>query len=325
MRNGYVVKLVGILLVACSDEDPGPSGGGVASDPRFLVQFDASRGELPEGLVAGDGAVYAGLMGAGRLLRIAPDGATEEHGQVSPWPEGTSFLVGLALEADGAVLAAVGSLSPELATGIYRFPAEGGAATLVVADPGLAIPNDLEVDASGDVFVSDSTGSVFRLSGETLERWSADPLLAPASPPACGPTHTPFPIGANGIVRDGDAILVTNTDAASVLRIPIEADGSAGDAEVVVGPDCENLEGVDGIVRESAGSWIAAVQGSSSLVRIRADGTVETVLSGDPLDGPASIDLDPSDRSRLLVTNSAFASAETPGATPRPGVVEADL
>lgn len=332
MPNQTVAKLLGLLLstsvgtVACSDDDEGGSEtAGPASDPRFLVQFDAGRGELPEGLVAGDGAVFVGLLGSGRLLRVAADGAAIDHGQVSPWPADTSFLVGLALDDDGSVLAAVGSLTPDLATGIYRFPAEGGAATLVVSDPGLFFPNDIEVDGGGDVYITDSMGSIFRLSGEALERWSADPLLAAANPPPCGPSNAPFPIGANGIVRDGDAVIVSNTDGASVVRIPIEEDGSAGLAEVVVGPDCENLAGIDGIVLESAGSWIAAVQGTSSLVRVRRDGSVETVLSGDPLDGPASIDLDPTDRSRIVVTNSAFASVATPGATPRPGVIEADL
>ncbi len=67
-------------------------------------------------------------------------------------------------------------------------------------------------------------------------------------------------------------LFVTNSDRASIIRIPIEANNSAGEPEVFIGPDCQDLAGADGVVfDESANDLIVAVNKLDKIVKVSID------------------------------------------------------
>ena len=130
-----------------------------------------------------------------------------------------------------------------------------------------------------------------------------------------------FPLGANGIVVRDHAVIVTNTEGASIVRIPIRRDGSAGAASVVAqGPA---LLGADGLALDVFGNAFVAVNPQNTLLRVDPHGSI-TVLAtaADGLDNPASLAFGTSrtDRKSLFITNFAIFSA-----APKPGLIKASV
>src|SRR5262249_55627446 len=134
-------------------------------------------------------------------------------------------------------------------------------------------------------------------------------------PTAC-PDLLPIPIGANGIVVTATDVWVTNTDHGALIRIPIDDDGAAGAATVVVS-DCA-LAGADGMAQAADGSFVIALNVQDAIARVHQDGTYQTLAAGAPLDFPASVVVD---GDRTFVTAAAFVSAQT-GDHPAPALIE---
>src|SRR5207247_7976429 len=90
--------------------------------------------------------------------------------------------------------------------------------------------NGLAFDKLGNMYVTDSIGgAVWRIPrGGSAERWIQDPLLE-----GTGVLGLGFPVGANGISFAGDSLIVDNTEHGTVLRIPIQPDGSGGTPKVI--------------------------------------------------------------------------------------------
>jgi sugar lactone lactonase YvrE len=305
--------------------DSGPDGGpipdaGSGTMVRIVANLNPAMFEFPEGIaLAPDGTVFVGIAGAGVVVRFTSTGTRTAFGMVPP-PGGTDgFMTGLAVDATGNVYAAVASLNPASAIvpGIYRIPAAGGMGTLwasgTPAGPGtMTFPNGLDFDAAGNLYVTDSNGKIFKIPAAgaigTAMLWSEDPLLAPAMGMmhACGMRMTPFPIGANGIVVEGDRVIVAHTEDAKLVSIAIEPDGTAG-AATMIAMDCAALSGADGLAAEADGSWLAVMQGTNGLARITEDGTITVLYSGAPLRGPASIDYGTfGGTTQAVITNSSF-------------------
>jgi sugar lactone lactonase YvrE len=124
-----------------------------------------------------------------------------------------------------------------------------------------------------------------------------------------------FDIGANGLVVEPDALYVVNTDKATLIRIARGADGSAGAASLIAGPDCDKLGGADGLVRDGDG-FLIAVNRQNKVSRVAANGAVSLYATSDTLDFPATL---ARSGSRWIGTNFAFANAVA-GTSPRPGL-----
>ena len=117
-------------------------------------------------------------------------------------------------------------------------------------------------------------GAVWRVPalGGAAEVWFESPLLV-----GTGAFQFGFPLGANGIAYRQNAIVVGNTEAARLVRIEIEPDGSAGPAGVLA--ESPLLLGVDGIAFDVHGDVWAAVIAQSTIVRVSPDGTITTVAT----------------------------------------------
>ncbi|MEP7122957.1 MAG: SMP-30/gluconolactonase/LRE family protein [Byssovorax sp.] len=301
--------------------------GGAAAVPEVVVGFDPSKGQFVEGLDIQGGIAYVGALPTGQIVTVDLAKKTiADYGATPSFPQNGGALVGMTLGSDGALYAALNVSAPGgPTTGIYRVAPGGGAAKLFASDPAMAFANDLRFNAAGELLVSDSiTGTIFKVAKDgAVSKWLSDPLLTP-DPTVCG-EKTNFHLGVNGIVQSGSAYYATNTDRAEILKIPVNADGSAGTPEVFVATDCAKLSGADGIALDaSTGDLIVAVNYKNTLLKIAKDKTITTLATGEPLQSPASLYVDEKAGS-LYVTCAAFAALATDPTKAKPSLLKLQL
>ena len=83
-----------------------------------------------------------------------------------------------------------------------------------------------------------------------------------------------YPNGAL-VTPDGSALIVVESHAQRLVRVAIQADGSAGDVSVIASlPDTD----ADGVALAADGSLWVTLYRPDGLVRIAPDGSVEVVL-----------------------------------------------
>jgi sugar lactone lactonase YvrE len=300
--------------------DAPSEGGGEASGPAvtFLVHFDRTKNEQPEGLWELDSGVpVVGLAPLATLVTVADAGA---HGFGTIGEAGTaaaSFTLGIATDPAKNVYVGVGAAGagPVPAPGVYKFSPAGEAGTLFASAAAMNFPNGLDFVGS-ILYVADSGGTIYTIDTTatapvTPQVWSADALLAPDMAACDG--GVPLAIGANGIVHDANNFYVTNTNHGRVIKIPREADGGAGAATTIV-DDCAFL-GADGLFLDTKDSTlIVALNIQNKIARVALDGGTSLLVSGPPLDAPASLIIDTvGGQRRLLFTNASFFSPADAG------------
>jgi hypothetical protein len=128
------------------------------------------------------------------------------------------------------------------------------------------------------LYVADSAlGVIWRapVRGGTARVWASGPELAPAS----------F-IGANGIKAQRGAVWASNTDKATLLRIPVLPGGAAGQIRTVAA----GLTGIDDFALAGDGTVLAALNSVSELALVRPGGTHAIVLTAAAgLSNPTSV------------------------------------
>ena len=252
---------------------------------RASVFFDGSASDPPlrhPECVAIDGAGDVWCGGEeGEIYRIDGDGS-----RLALVASTGGATLGIAFDDRGALYTcdarhgAVYRLDPSAR--LERFARERGAARL-------RLPNFPVVDlARGCLYVSDSyafgdTGpGVWRFDLATGEGdlWYDRPLRF-----------------ANGmaLAADGDALYLAETFARRVLRIPIGADGAAGEAEVVVDA-IERLP--DGLALDADGNLYVSCYEPSRIYRLAPAGRLELLLD------------DPDAHTLCHPTNCAFRGRE---------------
>jgi sugar lactone lactonase YvrE len=257
------IAVAGLLL---------PAPAAQAAEIETLVTFDLEAGELPEGVAVDNrGNIFVSLTApVSEIRKIAPSG---EQTTLVDLGIGGFGPLGLAVDARGNVYAAAASFDPAT-QGVYRITPDG-TATRLPGTEAIAFPNGIAFDQRGNLYVADSTGAVWRIPrGGEAEVWSDDALLVGDGSAGAG-----VPIGANGITfRTPNEIVVGNTDLATLVSIPILADGSAGDATVIV--EDPAIFGIDGLAVDARGTIYACVIAQSTIVRVSADG-IETLADAD--------------------------------------------
>lgn len=268
--------LSALLLAACGDDAAVP-----ALDAPLPVPTDLTlpgNAYYPENVhAAPDGTLYVPSLGTGEVVTFAPGATTPTTFIAAGDPKGVSGL--FATAAHVWVCAVDLSVQPP-ATEVREYSLAGA----LLARHGFSQPafcNDLIESATGDLFVSDSFGAVWKLpaGGGALAVWKADASLAP-------PTASGF--GADGLALDGAGhLFVTNFSAATLLRIAIASDGTAGAiTPIAVTP----APGAPDGMRWLGGDMLVWADGAGSLAEVALAGdtaAVTTLASG--LDGPTSV------------------------------------
>ena len=310
MRIRAVVTCTVVLIVLLS--------GGLAranASIETVVAFNPLAGEFPEGVaVDKTGNVYVSLTEpVGDVVKFAPDGS---RSVLAHFAAASFGPLGLATSAARDVYVADATFDPSTA-GIYRVTPDGTSTRLDGTGP-MQFPNGVALDKRGNVYATDSaTGAVWRIPpGDSGEIWFQSPLLE-----GTGAFGLGVPLGANGIAFRNGRILVSNTEGAKLVSIPVLPDGSAGSPTVVAeGPD---LLGSDGIALGALGDVFVAVNPQNMIVRVAADGSITTIATAaDGLENPASLAFGAGrgDRRSMYVTN--FAIFTSP---PHPALLKADV
>jgi sugar lactone lactonase YvrE len=271
---------------------------------EVVVSFDAAAGELPEGVAVDKrGNVFVSLIApVSEIRKITPSGAQSTLVDLGVGGNGP---LGLAVDAPGNVYAGVATFDPAT-QGVYRV-SRGGTATRLPGSGAISFANGLAFDKRGNLYVTDSpVGAVWRIPrGGSAELWIQDPLLE-----GTGELGAGIPIGANGIAYHRNAVIVSNSELGTLVRIPIRPDGSAGTPTVIV--DDPALLGADGIALDVRGAVYVAVIAQSTIVRVD-DGSITTIAdAGDGINQASSIAFGTGrgDRKSLFAVNFGIFSPE---------------
>ncbi|MEV4804412.1 hypothetical protein AB0K18_30795 [Nonomuraea sp. NPDC049421] len=275
-----------------------PHGGTSLGDVRVLARFDRAAGQAAESIAPepGGGAVV-GMIPARQVVRVTRHGAVKVLATMPLPPDGggttpvvgTPVVTGVARSADGTISFLYSAGKGGL-TGVWQLRGSEGP-RLIVPLPADTMPNALVIDGARFLVTDSAGGRIWQapLRGGRATVWSADPALAPDG----------F-FGANGMkVHDG-AVWASNSDRGTIVRIPTTRDGGSGRAEV----RARGLEGVDDFDFTGAGDeLLAAINQSSKLVRVGADGAGEVLLdSSDGMQGTTAVVVR---GNRAYITNGA--------------------
>ncbi|MEU6671981.1 hypothetical protein [Streptomyces sp. NPDC046727] len=262
----------------------------LVTDARIVAHFDLAGGQTPENIALDrDGSADLTFAFARQVAHVTPDGSTRIRATLPAVTDRATPLVqspvvtGIARADDGTLYVNYATGTSE--TGIWRLAPDGGAPQQIAALPADGLPNGLALDERrGMLYAADSVhGTVWRVprTGGTATAWATGAELAPL------PAPTGSGYGANGIKVRRDAVWVSNTDRATLLRIPVGPDGAAGPVET----RAEGLNGIDDFAFPGHGrSVLAALNSGSKVVLVRADGTFSDLLTArDGLSNPTSV------------------------------------
>ena len=250
------------------------------TDPRVIAQFDVSAYQQPENLVLEpDGSVDLTFNRALEVVRLSPDGSLTTLATLPQDTAGYALVTGIVRMPDGTLYVNYAASSQ---SGIWRIPPNGGTPRQVVAIPGAQGLNGLAYDAGQNaLYATDSSlGVVWKISlaKDTAEIWAQGTQLQPT---AAGGK------GANGLkVQDG-AVWVSNTSLGTLLRIPIEHDGTAGTTSVAA----QGLTGIDDFAFAPDGEVVAALDGISevAIVNVQTGAHTTVLTAADGLSNPTSV------------------------------------
>lgn len=276
------------------------------SNPRILIHYDITAGDRPENITAVPGAdFYVTLSQAAEVEKVTPEGGQSlvtalpkpADGGVNTPVLHFQFLSGIVRMPDGTLYLGYATGTAGL-TGIWRVR-PGGVPQRVIALSAGSFPNGMALDPrTGYIYFADSTfGVVWRFSARggplSPEKWASGAALDPAGV---------YGLGVNGLkVHDG-AVWTANSDQSTLLRIPIEPDGTAGAPET-------KLSGlaIDDFAFVGEGGdtdIIAALDPANQVALIRPDGSYSIVLeASDGLEGPTSVAVS---GGKLYVDSAAF-------------------
>lgn len=299
MRAIMGATFIAFAVVALS------AGEAAAAAPTLVQAFDPGLGQLPESITTDDDGNFYMSMGA-TVTKLTPGGQLSVLAS-PPVPEG-AFVTGVKFGPDGFLYAGSGGFAPApSAAFVWRIdPDDGSVEEFAALDP-FGFPNDLAFDDDGNVYVTDPfLGQIWKIDEDGgAEVWIADDTLK-GNPQA--PVLLIHDFGADGIALDKhqDNLYIGNLDYGTIVRIPIECDGEAGEPEIFA-DDFDKLAGADGIAFDHKGDLYVAVNWQDSLAVVDKHGDVSTIASGGVLDGPSSLVFGTTAKTKKTLFVTSFA------------------
>lgn len=239
--------------------------------------------------IGADGTLYTGSYQSGALWAIGRDGVVRG---IPGSRERIGSVTGLDVAPDGT-LYILDRIAPLDAKGAVVWMVADGELNAVVEIPnddmkGLVLPEDIAVDSSGQIYISDrKTSRVWRYAaaGEAIDVFWQMP---------CGET-----CAATGLAYDpaGDALLVTDSETDRVYRIRISDD--AGRAERIYSDQADSGYGMDGIAISPEGDIYVALLGWNRVAKLQNG---ELVMLARDFRGASDVAYE-ADSDRLFVSN----------------------
>jgi len=268
---------------------------------RVLAQFD----DAPEGLVAdGKGGLFTTMFHSARVMHVSADGKTAQVADLKPALGGaTGSTIGMDFDGKDTIYVAFAQHSEKYpwpaelgvakeacgdnsvtASGLYRVTVSTGAVEAVATRADgypFCYPDDPAIGRDGKVYVSDlSFSGIWRYdpADQSVVMWSKDRLFNPGPEPMSG-----FPVGVNGIAvgPSGDAVYGVTGGNPMIVRIPINADGTAGQGTKIA----FGYDNMDGLEIDAAGDFYVTEAIRHEIWKISPDLTRRQQL-GNPLDAP---------------------------------------
>lgn len=231
---------------------------------------------FPEGItVTSDGTFFVGSMEEGCIMRAAP-GATQFMPFIPAGSNGLVSVLGLYVDETRRLLwacsadAGNGRLTGRAAVGIKAFNLFTGEPRASYDFPKGGFPNDLTIDAQGNVYVTDSwTPRILRLAaGSTaLEEWINDPQLGTEI----------WSLNGIDFDRDREVIYTVNQRAGKLFRIGVTPDGQAGQVTLV--ETSRPLRRPDGLKLIAPDTLATAEGGSGGMAVLRLTGDRAEVIT----------------------------------------------
>jgi hypothetical protein len=320
-----------------------PSATAVVTVKDFQFVPAAQIFENPVGLaIDRKGDILTGILFTGEVVKVTPEGKSSRFASLpavaadlepcrqarpgaDPGQEPAPFMTAFALHRSGDLYVGLPNCDPDT-HGIWRVHPDGSAEPFASV-PLSQLPRDLAFRKNGDfpLYVTDLHD--FTRSREeceaalgtpdacTLKIWSIDQnghvddwkesTLFYGNPDST----LPHPHGVNGIVVDeaGENVYVTITDHGRVMRIPINPDGSAGEAKIIfespIPPNSADPRywGMAGMTIGPDGNLYILITRTDELVALPADlpactdsptptpcneSSIKVLHQGHPVDGP---------------------------------------
>ncbi|WP_411888049.1 hypothetical protein [Hydrocarboniphaga effusa] len=241
---------------------------------------------FPESITASrDGTLYVSNLEGGGILRIRPQGKPEAW--LAPGAAGTRSTLGVLVDESRQLLwvcsndmTIIGIASPGTQKGSFLkgFDLASGKEKVSAAFPaptppaGGSICNDIAIDGSGAVYVTDTLApQILKLSADqkTLGVWKTDPLFAPKNGG-----------GLDGLVFDASGNLIVNKiGSGELLRVDVK-NGAPGTVTEL--KTSRPLDQPDALRLGTDGSLLL-VEGGGSLDKLVISGDtakVETIEDG---------------------------------------------
>jgi hypothetical protein len=291
------------FLVFASIGVAAAQGAGPGVQVSVLTRF---AGAGPAAVAATNTGDVVALVGA-NVVRIGPDGKqTSFPTTISGGAFG--IPIGIAYDSSHQLYAALpGAFAPPPSglAGVLKLSSNGKSTTPVAGSSGMVAADGFGLDsATGNLYVTDIFGNgIWRIGSDgSAHLWTS------------GATN-PLLVLPDGVKVFDNAVYVS-LEAGKILRIPINADGSAGTATVWAHIDDPGVFFDDMTLDDRTGDVYVARIDTSELLQITPSGTITPIAThADGLLGAANMTLVHSGQNAVIYIANGDSCSFVPGCT----------
>lgn len=195
--------LLATLIAGCSDDDDDEddddsSGTGIPTLTMAWETTDITNPESARYDAQREVIFVSHATNGGGIAKIGLDGQIQEL----EWVTGLNAARGVAIYGD--------RLYVGTDAGLVEINADDGTVLNTYYDPNMELPNDVAVDSSGNVYISETIGNaIYRLSEGTFELWLQDEGLE--SPNGIYVEDDRLLVASFGVITDFDTFAVAQS------------------------------------------------------------------------------------------------------------------
>jgi len=195
----------------------------------------------------------------GKVFRLGADGAIATHATI------TGKATGLALTPNRELL--LSGWDEKETSVIWRIARDGTVELLTELAEAIFLNGLTRLDGDRYLIADSYRGAIWELdiSTKTVRIWLEHPDLARSSQAEAFPA-------VNGLKIYNNFLYASNTQKQQIVKIPILADGTAGEPEIFV-----TGINIDDFAFDRAGNLYGATHVFNSVVKITADGSITTI------------------------------------------------